>query len=209
MWTSAGGISSERLVSRMEVIDVLSPDGRFAILGSSHFYEDLFDLASHRMVARIDRGEPHRRTVAGFCPLGRRFALNNGDAIDVYDAGAPDEEDEDEQQPDTPLVQRAKGKRVALAPKPHTRLAPVFTLAPDKASEVGDWYPPFALLADGRGLLVKRPRNRVQLWDAPTGALRNEWSWRFEWVTCVAVSADGTTAVAGGRFGRLLLWDLE
>jgi WD40 repeat protein len=49
----------------------------------------------------------------------------------------------------------------------------------------------------------------VQLWDAPTGTLVNEWSWRFEWVTAVALSADGLTAVAGGRFGRVILWDLE
>ena len=85
----------------------------------------------------------------------------------------------------------------------------MFVLRPERASEAGNWLPPFALLADGRGLLVKRPGNRVQLWDAPTGTLVNEWSWRLEWVTCVGVSADGLTAVAGGRFGRVLLWDLE
>jgi len=99
--------------------------------------------------------------------------------------------------------------RPARAPRPHVRLEPVFVLRPERAAEAGEWLPPFALLADGRGLLVKRPRNRVQLWDAPTGTLVNEWSWRLEWVTCVAVCADGLTAVAGGRFGRVLLWDLE
>jgi WD40 repeat protein len=189
----------------------LSPDGRFALERVCRDRIKLHDLDAVRYAAEIERpsADAAPTFAARFCPLSRRFAINNGHTLDVYDSGTPAEEDEDEQQAETPLVQREDGTQTTVAPKPHAVLAPTFSLKPDKASEAGDWYPPFALLADGRGLLVKRPRNRIQLWDAPTGTLINEWSWRFEWVTCIAVSADGTTAVAGGRFGRLLLWDLE
>lgn len=185
-----------------------SPDGRLAVEPGGRKPSRravLHELDVLRMVAKIERpatGGPTR--LAAFCPLGRRFAINDGHTLDVYHVPVPDPSD-DEQQAETPLVQRAGGPQ--LAPKPHAVLEPTFSLEPEKASEAGNWYPPFALLADDRGVLVKRPRNRIQLWDAPTGTLGNEWSWRFEWVTCVA--ADGLTAVAGGRFGRVLLWDLE
>ena len=171
----------------------------------------LLDVATDRGVAEIDlhASEPGGEWVAQFCPLGRRFAINDGRTLDVYDACELAEEEADDQSADTPLVQRANGTRTAVAPMPHSLLEPQFVLKPEKRVFPRGWYPPFALLADGRGLLVKRPRNRVQLWDAPTGTLVNEWSWRFEWVTCVAVCADGLTAVAGGRFGRVILWDLE
>jgi WD40 repeat protein len=184
---------------------VLSADGnRFVLM----------DVASDRTVAEIEcpAGDPSGERAVKFCPLGKRFVINDGRTLEVYDAsGLTEEEAEDDQSADTPLVQRANGTQtaVAVAPMPHTLLAPVFALKPDDSRQTWGWYPPFALLADGRGLLVKRPRNRIQLWDAPTGRLVNEWSWRLEWVTCVAVSADGLTAVAGGRFGHLLFWDLE
>ncbi len=172
----------------------------------------LLNVAADRSAAEFERPgpEPDARLVASFCPLGRRFAINDGRTLDVYEIEASvDEEDEDDQQADIPLVQRANGAAVAVAPMPHALLAPTFTLSPAKRRPGCAWQPPFALAADGRGLLVKRPGNRIQLWDGPTGTLVSEWSWRLEWVTCVAVSTDGLTAVAGGRFGRVLLWDLE
>lgn len=191
----------------------LSPDGRFALEPGGRKPSRravLYDATAARVIAKIElpaAGEAVR--VAAFCPLGYRFAINDGYTLNVFGTFAPADESEDEQTADTPLVQRDNGTQPAPAPKPHAVLESTFSLKPEKASEAGTWYPPFALLADGRRLLVKRPRNRIQLWDAPTGTLSNEWSWRFEWMTCVAASADGLTAVAGGRFGRVLLWDLE
>ncbi len=175
-----------------------APDGSRLLSASGNRFV-LLDASAGRTIAEIEcpTGDSQVKRVAKFCPLGRRFAVNDGRTLDVYDA--PDTFDETGD--DEPTA-------AAVAPMPHTLLAPVFTLKPDKPAG-SDWCPPFALLADGRGLLVKRPRNRVQLWDSPTGTLVNEWSWQFEWVTCVAVCADGLTAVAGGRFGRVLLWDLE
>jgi len=179
-----------------------SPDGRFMI--EPHYREaTLNDVDRGRYVAvlnRPDKNDWEAVVASAFCPLGRRFALNDGYTIDVFEFSR---EEADKPEGDSP-------EGVAVAPMPHVRLEPVFTLKPDSAAgQSRGWYPPFALAADGRGLLVKRPRNRIQLWDAPTGNLLNEWSWRFEWVTCVAVSADNLTAVAGGRHGRVLIWDLE
>jgi hypothetical protein len=193
--------------------EVPAPDGHLAVGVAgprSARRTVLLDLVTGRPVAELDRPERSAKDpepVVRFCPLGLRFAINDGRTIDVSDAGAFAASD-DEQPADAPLVQRASGTRSAVALRPHARLAPVFSLNPDRPGDAS-YYPPFALAPDGRGLLVKRPRNRIQLWDAPTGTLVNEWSWQFEWVTCVAVSPDGLTAVAGGRFGRVLLWDLE
>ena len=180
-----------------------APDGSH-VLSAGRNRLVLLNVASDRTVAEIDRtatDDPRNKVVAQFCPLGRRFAVSHGSGIDVYDpTGLGDDGADPPGADDAP---------VEVAPMPHTLLAPVFTLRSDRPGGENEWHPPFALLADGRGLLVKRVRNRVQLWDAPTGTLVSEWSWRFEGVTCVAVSADGLTAVAGGRFGRVLLWDLE
>lgn len=176
-----------------------SPDGRFALEPFDRTVK-VHDVRAQRYAASVDRTYRNREVVVGaFCPLSRRFALSDGYVIDVFEFAPPD-------------VRESEGDSASglpVAPMPHVRLDPLFTLRPDRPAEARGWYPPFALAADGRGLLVKRPRNRIQLWDAPTGALLNEWSWRFEWVTCVGVSTDNLTAVAGGRHGRVLIWDLE
>ena len=107
----------------------------------------------------------------------------------------------------TPGGRSAEGGEV---PAPLSVGRAVLTLPPpDHWPADRPWRPPFALTPDGRGLLVKRPRERVQLWDVDGGTLTTEWSWRLEGITCLAVAPDGLTAVAGGRFGRLLTWDLE
>jgi hypothetical protein len=190
--------------------EACSPDGS-RLLGRSRNRFALLRADTAWDIAEVEYpdDEPAPQRVTQFCPTGRRFAICDGRALDVYDAGESSDEGEEEPVADASLARSANGKAVAVAPLPHAVLAPTFTLKPADAAEAGKWYPPFALLADGRGLLVKRPRNRIQWWDAPTGTVVNEWSWRFEWVTCVAVAADGLTAVAGGRFGRVLLWDLE
>lgn len=188
----------------------LSPDARFALepfaAGCRVKLYNVDTMRASGQIERHDDADSREVVVAKFCPQSRRFAFNDGRTISVYDAPA---RAEDEPPSEAASESHPVGTTVAVAPMPHTLLSPVFTLAPESAPEAGSWYPPFALLGDGRGLLVKRPRNRIQWWDAPTGTVVNEWSWQFEWVTCVAASADGLTAVAGGRFGRVLLWDLE
>jgi len=100
--------------------------------------------------------------------------------------------------------------------KSHT-LAPIFTLnRPDPAlgGTLADklaehWRPPVALTPDGRSLLTLGLRNRVQLWDLASCGLINEWGWCMDDIYSLAVSPDGLTAAAGGRFGKVTLWDLE
>lgn len=193
----------------------LCPAGRLVATGRAPGRVSVFDLAADRVIAQLDRPAPapgpSRVPFARFCPLGHRLAIGDGRTLDVYACGTPAEEEDDAPSVDGESVPEwASGaeQRVSVAPAPHAVLAPAFTLRAEKSS-AGDWRPPFALFPDGRRILVKRPRNRVQLWDAPTGGLVNEWSWQLEWVTCLAVAPDGLTAVAGGRFGRVILWDLD
>jgi WD40 repeat protein len=232
LWVSDSGVAQRSAKCAFYRSDFaiigLSPNGSL-VIGTERGEYALRGVGTPHLEARVERltaTEPSEKSVAKFCALGRRFAINDGRTLDVYGTADLAEGDEDDQPAATPLVQRTNGSQACAAPRdlspakpgftaapvapmPHVVLAPTFTLKSEKSGVESGWYPPFALAADGRGLFVKRPRNRIQLWDAPTGTLVNEWSWRFEWVTCVAVSADGLTAVAGGRFGRVLLWDLE
>ena len=135
-----------------------------------------------------------------FAAAAPAFANLDGQTVTVFAADLP------EPPPDEPAL---PGEQ-EVAPPPVPRLDPVFTLEPPEKWPAGEpWLPPVALTPDGRGLLVRRPRNRVQLWDVGTGTLRNEWGWRLEAVACLAVAPDGLTAAVGGRFGRVLVWDLE
>lgn len=176
----------------------LSPHARYCVGRWTAARMRLTNLAATRFVADFELSEDVDVLAAvevRFCPRAERIATCDGHAIRVFDTrdlGAPDDDGDEE-----------------TAPRPRERLEPVFVLPPDRSAEVPNWYPPFALLPDGRGLIVKRPRNRIQLWDAPSGVVQYEWSWRLEWVTCLAASPDGLTAAAGGRFGRVLFWDLE
>lgn len=211
LYTSGPIWSSARAADPKDAFDPLmnvyrpsftpSPDGRFA-LEPVYRAVKLHHIHARRYVAEVGlAGAPAAGVVAcAFCPLSRRFALNDGSTLDVFDFTPPEDDDEPKGESESGLP---------VAPRPHVCLEPVLSLKPERPFETGGWFPPFALCADGRGLLVKRPRNRIQLWDAPTATLLHEWSWRFEWVTCVAASADNTTAVAGGRHGRVLIWDLE
>ncbi|VTR99922.1 wd-40 repeat protein : G-protein beta WD-40 repeats containing protein, putative OS=Talaromyces stipitatus (strain ATCC 10500 / CBS 375.48 / QM 6759 / NRRL 1006) GN=TSTA_062310 PE=4 SV=1 [Gemmata massiliana] len=198
-------------------VDALSPDGRFAILDTRTRptrQNAVFDLRTGRAIATVQHNEENPKHLwpgrVNFCPTGQRFAIHEGPVLRVYEIG---DRSEEEPPTDASLVQRGNGatppaQTALVAPTPHAVLTPVLTLRVEDERGNWDWPPAFAFVADGRGLLVKRPRNHVQLWDVPTGTLVNDWSWQFECVTCVAVSADGLTAAIGGRFGRVLIWDL-
>jgi WD40 repeat protein len=94
---------------------------------------------------------------------------------------------------------------------PGKRSKPVLpaVLTVEAPDGVKAWSPPVAFTPDGRGMLVGGPRERVQMWDVPSGEKRFEWNWRLEKLTSLAVAPDGLTAAAGGRLGRVVVWDLE
>lgn len=131
--------------------------------------------------------------VVVFAAAAPRAATGDGATVSVYDLRPA------EAAPcvgDVPAPRPVERARFALPP-------------PDGWPAGSPWRPPVALTPDGRGLLVKRPRERVQLWDADAGMLAAEWSWRLDGITCLAVAPDGLTAVAGARRGRLVTWDLD
>lgn len=94
---------------------------------------------------------------------------------------------------------------------PGKRSKPVLPamLTVDAPDGVEAWSPPVAFTPDGNGMLVGGPRERVQLWDVPSREKRCEWNWRLEKLMSLAVAPDGLTAAAGGRLGRVVVWDLE
>lgn len=79
-----------------------------------------------------------------------------------------------------------------------------------------------AFTPDGRRLLAGSAAGKVRLWDVPdlspaNGAAaaphepvpRAVFEWGIGPVTALAVAADGLTAAAGGRTGRVVVWDVE
>jgi hypothetical protein len=218
--------SRHRHLTTRSVRVALSPCGRWVFGVYERIAPSLTSVATGRLAATLDHPYRHRyrQSVAvTFAGDGSRLAVCDGNDVVVYDtpAGREPEEAESEvgdQEPED------RGDRPEVAPKPRALLGPVFRLGPpegfraaarklpDFAGEAEPvnprWYPPVAFTPDGRRLLVRRPRNRVQLWDVAGANCVAEWSWRIE-VTCLAVAPDGLTAVAGGRFGGAVAWDME
>jgi WD40 repeat protein len=200
----------------------LSPCGRWVFGVYERIGPSLTSTVTGKFAATIEhpyrnRNNYHDRVAVAFAADGSRLAVCDGNDVVVYDTPTetPDEDDE---------LASVQGAGLPVAPKPRLLLEPVFRIGPpedfrpaarprlDFVDEVTPpnprWYPPVAFTPDGRRLLVRRPRNRVQLWDVATASCAAEWSWRIE-VTCLAVAPDGLTAVAGGRFGRAVAWDME
>ena len=131
-----------------------------------------------------------------FAPRGDRFAVRNGKTVTVFDLPTEVEDSEDDEE--------------HVAPPPHEVRRSVFSLpAPEKWPKETPWVPPVAFTPDGKRLLVRRPHQQVQLWDVAGGTMLNHWNWQLEGVACLVVAPDGLTAVAGGRFGKVVVWDLE
>lgn len=201
------------LPGRARVVAVL-PGGRWAVGVYGRVKPSLVDITTGRVAYSLNLPYRIENTYGGelpavaFAPTGERFAFCNGVTLTVFDTPraehdpGPDEDDD----PDPSLVQRAT---TATAPKPRAIVEPVFTLDRPYGVARDRTIPPFAFTPDGRGLLIRRPRNRVQLWDVSTATQTREWSWRLDSVTCLAVAPDGLTAVAGARHGRVVMWDLE
>lgn len=199
------------LQSRASLVAV-SPGGRWAVGVYGRVKPSLIDITTGRVALALDhpyRTEGSRSRLPGvtFAPTGDRFAVRDGINLTVFDTPREESEPDDDDEPDPSLPQRAA---TATAPKPRAIVEPVFTLnRPSGVTATDPWRPEVAFTPDGRGLLVRRPRNRVQLWDVGTGTQLGEWSWRLDSVTCLAVAPDGLTAVAGARHGRVVVWDME
>jgi WD40 repeat protein len=66
-----------------------------------------------------------------------------------------------------------------------------------------------AFTPDGRFLLVASNDSSVRVWDARTWSEHTAFDWGVGEVVTVAVAADGMRAAAGGRNGKIVVWDLD
>jgi WD40 repeat protein len=66
-----------------------------------------------------------------------------------------------------------------------------------------------AFTPDGKRLLTASNEQVVQVWAAPTWGEVTGYAWKVGKLGCVAVSADGTLAAAGGSSGKVVVWDLD
>ncbi|MFO0822959.1 MAG: hypothetical protein U0792_07545 [Gemmataceae bacterium] len=200
------------LQSKATVI-AISPCGRWGFGVYGRVKPSLLDLMKCRVAMAVDHPYPSEgttrmpRLAVTFAPNGERFAVADGNDVTVFDSPSNlPEEPDDDTDPDNSLLQRAT---TPIAPKPRAVLEPLSKLARPSGVNAGEWRPQLAFTPDARGLLIRRPRNRVQLWDVATSGQLAEWSWRLDSLTCLAIAPDGLTAVAGARHGRVVVWDLE
>jgi WD40 repeat protein len=66
-----------------------------------------------------------------------------------------------------------------------------------------------AFTPDGHRLLTASREVSVRVWDVARWQPFLTYRWEIGNVWCVAVSADGTLAAAGGSTGKVVVWDLD
>ena len=66
-----------------------------------------------------------------------------------------------------------------------------------------------AFTPDGSRLLTASNDESVRVWAAPNWIEATGYAWKIGKLGCVAVSADGTLAAAGGSTGKVVVWDLD
>ena len=66
-----------------------------------------------------------------------------------------------------------------------------------------------AFTPDGRFLLVACNDRSVRVWDTRSWSEHTAFDWGIGPVETVAVAADGMRAAAGGRSGKIVVWDLD
>lgn len=65
-----------------------------------------------------------------------------------------------------------------------------------------------AFTVDGSRLLTASNDESIRVWAAPNWVEATGYAWKIGKLGCVAVSADGTVAAAGGSTGKVVVWDL-
>lgn len=62
---------------------------------------------------------------------------------------------------------------------------------------------------NGQSLIAVDRAGEVHHIDSESGKVMQTLNWEMGLLLCVAISADGTTAAAGGQGGNLVVWDLD
>lgn len=193
------GNNSVTHIATSGTVIAMSPDGRGAVAVRQRGKPQLVELTTGQTVAELNftlrRFAAAITGFAVFAPYAAAVALGDGESIAVFDLSEFD---------------------WATVPDKPRQLHPICQLdRPDptaggtvKDRKAERWLPPLAFTPDGRHFLTLGLRERVQLYDAKSGGVAEQWGWRMEDVTCLAVAPDGLTACAGGRRGRLTVWDL-
>jgi len=202
--------NTPRVVQSKAVIIAISPCGRWGFGVYARVRPALLDIGTCRVAMTVNHpycgisaGLPGRPMIT-FAPNGERFAVCDGNDVTVFDT--PSNLPDDDEDGAEPIQQTGTAK----APKPRALMDPIFRLGRPEGVPASDlWRPQLTFTPDARALLIRRPRNRVQLWDVATGSHAGEWSWRLDSLTCLAIAPDGLTAVAGARFGHVVMWDLD
>ena len=66
-----------------------------------------------------------------------------------------------------------------------------------------------AFTPDGRFLAATHNDRSVRLWDTLDWSERAAFNWGIGEVVCIAFAPDGMRAAAGGRTGRIVVWDVD
>jgi WD40 repeat protein len=66
-----------------------------------------------------------------------------------------------------------------------------------------------AFTPDGQFLAAASNEETVKFWDARTWKLAAEFAWQAGGLRCLAFSADGMLAAAGGTGRKVVVWDVD
>lgn len=191
-WTNWQGVRYHTYHTQAATLGFTS-DSRFAVAARHNRNPVLIDLSRDTIAADLDfpnrisyQMHPPPRVTAGY----DRVAIGQGECVAVYDLTGFE-----------PPEPKAKTKPVLQPMR-------VLTPPPDLPEEA-NWFPPIAFTPDGKAVLTGWERMRVRMWDLESEDVRREWYWRLEDLRSLAVAPDGLTAAAGGRLGKVMVWDLD
>lgn len=196
----------------------VSPDGKVIATGGEEGIVRLWQVRNGRLL-RHWKGHAGWITTLAFSPDGRTLAAGRTE----WGTGLPrfhvDLWDLETRKTRATLAAKRGATDLAFAPDGRTLAAtcgecllvwdlateePIFQHQSDKRHIQGLAFSP-----DGRLLATAHNDRTVRLWRTRDWKEQVAFNWRIGDVLCVAFAPDGMTAAAGGRSGRIVLWDVD